>query len=94
MSSFPCSSASSSGSGPASAARGIGLCNTIHSEVAPCLPLPSLPVFFGALDPDLCLFDEVSTDSYGSYRSLNRPEILAQSSEIADLLRETDVSYL
>ncbi|KAJ0043645.1 hypothetical protein Pint_19083 [Pistacia integerrima] len=94
MSSFTSNSASGSGSGAGPASWGIGLSNTIHSEVAPCLPLPSLQVFCGATDPDLCLFDEVSTGSYGSYRSLNRPEILAQSSRIADLLRETDVSYL
>uniref|UniRef100_A0A2N9INU1 Uncharacterized protein n=1 Tax=Fagus sylvatica TaxID=28930 RepID=A0A2N9INU1_FAGSY len=71
--------------------RGIGLSNTIHSEVAPCLPLPSLPVFCGASDQDLKLFDELGG---GSFRSLNRTEILAHSSRIADLLRQTDVSYL
>ncbi|TXG57919.1 hypothetical protein EZV62_015748 [Acer yangbiense] len=86
MSSYP------SNSGPAQ--WGIGLSNTIHSEVAPCLPLPSLPVFCGASDPDLRLFDELTGVDYGSYRSLNRTEILAQSSRIADLLRDTDVSYL
>ncbi|KAK3212439.1 hypothetical protein Dsin_017145 [Dipteronia sinensis] len=86
MSSYP------SNSGPAQ--WGIGLSNTIHSEVAPCLPLPSLPVFCGASDPDLRLFDELTGVDYGRYRSLNRTEILAQSSRIADLLRETDVSYL
>ncbi|XP_007032705.2 PREDICTED: nipped-B-like protein B isoform X2 [Theobroma cacao] len=71
--------------------RGIGLSNTIHSEVAQCLPLPSLPVFCGASDPELLLFDDPTG---GASRSLNRPEIIAQSSRIADLLRETDVSYL
>lgn len=65
------------------------LTNTVHSEVAPCLPLPSLPVFCGALDQELRLFDEPS-----SVRSLNRNEVLAQASKIADLLRDTDVSYL
>ncbi|KAF8408186.1 hypothetical protein HHK36_007328 [Tetracentron sinense] len=65
------------------------LSNTIHSEVAPCLPLPSLPVFCGAFDQELRLFDEPS-----SARSLNRDDVLAQASKIADLLRDTDVAYL
>ncbi|OMO73252.1 Zinc finger, PHD-type [Corchorus capsularis] len=71
--------------------RGIGLSNTIHSEVAQCLPLPSLPVCCGASTPDLRLFDDPAA---GASRSLNRPEIIAQASRIADLLRDTDVSYL
>ncbi|PPD97068.1 hypothetical protein GOBAR_DD05928 [Gossypium barbadense] len=70
---------------------GIGLTNTIHSEVAQCLPLPSLPVFCGASDLELRLFDD---SAVGASRSLNRPQIIAQASRIADLLRETDVSYL
>ncbi|KAA8530428.1 hypothetical protein F0562_005137 [Nyssa sinensis] len=77
---------SNSGSG---APRGISLSNTIHSEVAPCLPLPSLPVFCGAFDPELRLFDEPS-----SSRSLNRNDVLNQAGKIADLLGDTDVSYL
>ncbi|KAF3444847.1 hypothetical protein FNV43_RR14540 [Rhamnella rubrinervis] len=87
--SYPVTSSSASMSG--SGHRGIGLSNTIHSEVAPCLPLPSLPVFCGASDQDLRLFDEPSRNSFWS---LNRNEVLAQSGRIADLLRETDVSYL
>ncbi|EXB38089.1 Nipped-B-like protein [Morus notabilis] len=83
---------SSSGSGPALwNHRGIGLSNTIHSEVASCLPLPSLPVFCGASDPELRLFDDSSRNYLWS---LNRNEILNQSGRIADLLRQTDVSYL
>ncbi|KAK8644383.1 hypothetical protein V6N13_123691 [Hibiscus sabdariffa] len=70
---------------------GIGLTNTIHSEVAQCLPLPSLPVFCGVSDLELRLFDDPAS---GAARSLNRPEVIAQASRIADLLRETDVSYL
>eukprot|EP00257_Ricinus_communis_P019908 XP_015579021.1 sister chromatid cohesion protein SCC2 [Ricinus communis] len=80
-----------SSSGSSSTRRGIGLSNTIHSEVAPCLPLPSVPVFCGASDPNLKLFDD------GNIRgvwSLNRTEIISQASRIADLLRHTDVSYL
>ncbi|TKY50194.1 Nipped-B protein [Spatholobus suberectus] len=66
--------------------RGIGLSNTIHSELAACLPLPSLPVFCGASDQDLRLVD--------SPARLNRVDVLAQSGKIAELLRHTDVSYL
>ncbi|KAJ8750135.1 hypothetical protein K2173_014050 [Erythroxylum novogranatense] len=80
------------GSGSGSGPKGIGLSNTIHSEVAPCLPLPSLPVFCGSSDPELRLFDEAPGVS--SAWTMNRNEILAQSARIADLLRRTDVSYL
>ncbi|KAF6165155.1 hypothetical protein GIB67_000739 [Kingdonia uniflora] len=66
------------------------LSNTTHSEVAPCLPLPLLPVFCGALDQELRLFDETSSSS----RSINRKEVFDQASRIADLLNHTDVSYL
>ncbi|KAL1338205.1 sister chromatid cohesion protein SCC2 [Arachis hypogaea] len=66
--------------------RGIGLSNTIHSEVAPCLPLPSLPVFCGSSDRDLRLVD--------SPAMLNRVDVLAQAGKIAELLQHTDVSYL
>lgn len=71
---------------PGANLRGVGIANTIHSEVAQCLPLPSLPVFCGALDSELRLFDEP--------RSLNRKDVTAKASKIADLLRDTDVSYL
>eukprot|EP00268_Persea_americana_P023631 TRINITY_DN23182_c0_g1_i2.p1 TRINITY_DN23182_c0_g1~~TRINITY_DN23182_c0_g1_i2.p1 ORF type:complete len:1521 (+),score=307.37 TRINITY_DN23182_c0_g1_i2:209-4771(+) len=67
------------------------LTNTTHTEVAPCLPLLSLPVFCGAADPELRLLDEPSGRRHSS---LNRPDILAQASKIADLLRDTDVGYL
>lgn len=82
----PVDQMSNSGDG---APRGISLPNTVHSEVAPCLPLPSLPVFCGAIDQELRLFDERS-----SSRSLNRNDVINQASKIADLLRATDVSYL
>ncbi|XAR51675.1 hypothetical protein NMG60_11006373 [Bertholletia excelsa] len=77
---------SNSGGG---APRGISLTNTVHSEVAPCLPLPSLPVFCGAHDQELRLFEGPS-----NLRSLNRNEVLNQASKIADLLGATDISYL
>jgi cohesin loading factor subunit SCC2 len=66
--------------------RGISMSNTIHSEVASYLRLPSLPVFCGASDQDLRLFD--------SPLLLDRVDILSQSSKIAEMLRNTDVSYL
>lgn len=84
-------------SGSISGFRGIGLPNTIHSDVAPCLPLPSLPVFFGASDPELRLLDEtgsVSNSSSSAWSFSRSSGILAQASKIAALLRETDVSYL
>ncbi|KAL0332141.1 UNVERIFIED_CONTAM: Sister chromatid cohesion protein SCC2 [Sesamum calycinum] len=67
--------------------RGISLSNTVHSEVAPCLPLPSLPVFCGALHQELRLFD----DTGGSRWNSSSGDV---SGKIADLLRNTDVSYL
>ncbi|KAF5735591.1 nipped-B-like protein isoform X3 [Tripterygium wilfordii] len=83
-----------SSSAPGALPRGIGLSNSIHSDVAPCLPLPSLPVNCGASDSDLRLFDEPSSTGYGGVQSSNQRQILDQASRIADLLRETDVSYL
>ncbi|KAK9272285.1 hypothetical protein L1049_002656 [Liquidambar formosana] len=75
-----------SGNPGGSQLRGISLSNSVHSEVAPGLSLPSLPVFCGAFDPELRLFDEP--------RSLNRNDVIAQASKISDLLSSTDVSYL
>uniref|UniRef100_A0A1J3FJ16 Sister chromatid cohesion protein n=1 Tax=Noccaea caerulescens TaxID=107243 RepID=A0A1J3FJ16_NOCCA len=91
------SNPSSSGWGSSSTSSltqfGIGLANTVQSEVAPHLPLPSLPIFCGASEPgEFKLFDEVQQGS--GNRSLNRNEILSQSSRIANLLEATDVSYL
>ncbi|KAL1175391.1 hypothetical protein V6Z11_A04G086300 [Gossypium hirsutum] len=56
-----------------------------------CLLPPSLPVFCGASDLELRLFDDPAV---GASRSLNRKQIKAQASRIANLLRKTDVSYL
>ncbi|KAG8384631.1 hypothetical protein BUALT_Bualt04G0138000 [Buddleja alternifolia] len=78
----------SGGSGGEGLPRGISLSNTVHSEVAPCLPLPSLPVFCGALDQDLRIFEN---GGGGSSSSSNRGDV---SAKIADLLRNADVSYL
>ncbi|KAK3409227.1 hypothetical protein EUGRSUZ_J01370 [Eucalyptus grandis] len=90
----PVGSSSGPGPGPGWSYRGIGLSNTVHSDVASCLPLPSLPVFFGASDQELRLFDEQGAAGSFPRRILNRADILAQSSRIADLLGDTDVSYL
>lgn len=76
-------------SGNSGVPQGISLSNTVHSEISPSLPLPSLPVFCGALDHELRLFDERSES-----RSLNRSDILIHANKIADLLHNTDVSYL
>ncbi|KAH0907303.1 hypothetical protein HID58_039130 [Brassica napus] len=73
---------------------GIGLANTVQSDVASHLPLPSLPIFCGSTQPgEFKLFDEVG-EGVGGNRSLNRSEILSQSRRIANMLEETDVSYL
>ncbi|KAK6155028.1 hypothetical protein DH2020_009276 [Rehmannia glutinosa] len=76
------------GSGGEGVPRGISLSNTVHSEVAPCLPLPSLPVFCGALDQELRIFDD---GGGGSRWNSSRGDV---SGKIADLLRNADVSYL
>ncbi|KAF9624141.1 hypothetical protein IFM89_008079 [Coptis chinensis] len=76
------------------------LTNTVHSEVAPCLPLPSLPVFCGSVDQDLKLFDNESSISNNTttattcFRSIDRSEVVVHASRIAHLLKDTDVSYL
>ncbi|KAJ0232572.1 Sister chromatid cohesion protein SCC2 [Hirschfeldia incana] len=91
------SNPSSSGFGSNSSLTqfGIGLANTAQSDVASHLPLPSLPIFCGAAQPgELKLFDEVAEGSSSGNKLLNRAEILSQSSRIAKMLEETDVSYL
>ncbi|CAN8236312.1 unnamed protein product [Cochlearia groenlandica] len=82
-------------SGSSSTARfGIGVANTVQSEVVPQLPLPLLPVFVGATDSAAFkLFDEVGEGGRCN-RSLDRGEILSQSSGISNLLQRTDVSHL
>ncbi|GFQ01435.1 nipped-b-like protein [Phtheirospermum japonicum] len=76
------------GGGGEEVPRGINLSNTVHSEVAPCLPLPSIPVFCGALDQELRLVDDRAR---GSRWNSSRGDV---SGKIADLLRNADVSYL
>ncbi|XP_020223012.1 sister chromatid cohesion protein SCC2 [Cajanus cajan] len=70
----------------ASGHRGIGLSNTIHSEVASYLPLPLLPVWCGATVQDPPLVE--------SPERLNHVDVLSQSGKIAELLRRADMSYL
>lgn len=68
------------------------LTNTTHTEVAPSLPLPSLPICFGAVCQDLLLFDE-----RGAAEGLQARDgslLTAHASKIADLLAATDISYL
>lgn len=77
---------STSGSG-GGIPKGISLTNTVHCELATCLPLPCLPVFCGALDEDLRLFEQQSS----SRMFANSSDV---AGKIADLLRNTDVSYL
>ncbi|KAJ6795400.1 nipped-B-like protein [Iris pallida] len=63
------------------------LSNTSHSEIAPSLSLPSLPIWFGESDRRLGLSDDPGGGG-------DRPEILDQASAIAGLLRDSDVGYL
>lgn len=65
------------------------LSNTTHSEIAPSLSLPSLPVCFGSAEQKLGLFDEPA-----GARAADRPEVLAHASTVAEFLRNCDVSYL
>ncbi|KAL9259895.1 Sister chromatid cohesion protein SCC2-like protein [Drosera capensis] len=82
---------SSSSSDEWSHTRGLTLSNTTHTDVAPFLPLPSLPTFCGATDPEL----RFSEEQYPVMRPrLTRSQLADQASKIAELLRETDVSYL
>ncbi|GKC17531.1 sister chromatid cohesion protein SCC2 isoform X2, partial [Tanacetum coccineum] len=67
------------------APAGMSLVNTVHSEIAPCFPFPSLPVFCGALDHDLRFIDQSSNKSH--------LVISDQADKIAKLLHQTDVSY-
>ncbi|KAI4375279.1 hypothetical protein MLD38_013167 [Melastoma candidum] len=78
--------ASSSGSAALGNYSGIGLSNTVYSDVAPCLPLPSLPLFCGGA-PD-------AEEDGRSSRLLSDFDVLAHSHTIAELLRNADVSYL
>uniref|UniRef100_A0A0D9WUQ6 Sister chromatid cohesion protein n=1 Tax=Leersia perrieri TaxID=77586 RepID=A0A0D9WUQ6_9ORYZ len=64
--------------------RACRLPNTVQSEIAAALPLPSLPPNLGAglLDDDEPLAD------------LDRPDMIMQAANIARILADTDISHL
>lgn len=64
------------------------LSNTTYSEVAPCLPLPNLPIYLGASSQDISLFEDVNAGAG------NSSAVLSQAGKIAELLKITDISYL
>lgn len=70
------------------------LSNTSHSEIAPALSLPLLPVCFGALDQRRGLSRQEAPELAGAARWSDRVEVLDQASVIADMLHSCDVSYL
>lgn len=78
---------SGDGGGRLATGKACRLTNTTYWDASSSVPLASLPLFCGAPERDLRLFDDQA-------RPVDRPEILAQAGKIADLLRDTDVSYL
>eukprot|EP00250_Pteridium_aquilinum_P012903 c21018_g1_i1 orf=256-5733(+) len=68
------------------------LTNTTHTEVAPSLPLPSLPICFGAAYQELLLFEERGTGE--GVQARDGSLLTAHAAKIADLLAATDISYL
>ncbi|MCO5609934.1 hypothetical protein L7F22_064169 [Adiantum nelumboides] len=68
------------------------LTNTTHTEVAPSLPLPSLPICFGAASEDLLLFEERASAEEAKARDGSL--LSAHAAKIAELLVATDISYL
>eukprot|EP01018_Ginkgo_biloba_P006884 Gb_05661 [translate_table: standard] len=64
------------------------LSNTTYTEVAPCLPLPNLPICFGANNEELSLFED------GDGRAMKSSVILSHAGKIAELLKFTDIGYL
>jgi hypothetical protein len=67
------------------------LTNLMHSEVLQFFPPPSLPADFGGSLQGLSLYEGQGDDSSGSAASIGN-QTLHQS--IAELLRDTDISYL
>ncbi|RLN34829.1 nipped-B-like protein B isoform X2 [Panicum miliaceum] len=72
------------GGGRAGFERACRLPNTVHSEIAPALPLPTLPPALG--------FDDLRDDE--PLAAPDRPDMLMQAANIARILAETDVSHL
>ncbi|CAN6170545.1 unnamed protein product [Urochloa humidicola] len=64
--------------------RACRLPNTVHSEIAPALPLPTLPPALG--------FDDLRDDE--PLAVPDRPDMIMQSANIARILADTDVSNL
>nr|CAB3455479.1 unnamed protein product [Digitaria exilis] len=64
--------------------RACRLPNTVHSEIAPTVPLPNLPPAFG--------FDDLRDDE--PLAAPDRPDMIMQAAEIARILADTDVSHL
>ena len=76
------------------------LTNLSHTEVAPSLPLPSLPICFGASSSDLIPFQEEEKGNTmgvtGVMHMTDRrsSSLIAHAGRIAELLSATDISYL
>lgn len=68
------------------------LCNTSYTEFAVNLPLPHLPISFGANSRELRLVEE--GDGVSRVRTTKSSKILSEAGKIAELLKATDVSYL
>lgn len=64
--------------------RACRLPNTVHSEIAAALPLPTLPATLGA---DLNDHDEPLAEP-------DRPDMIMQAAAIARILANTDISHL
>ena len=64
--------------------RACRLPNTVHSEIAPSLPLPTLPPALG--------FGDLRDDE--PLAPPDRPDMIMQAANIARILADTDVSHL
>lgn len=65
------------------------LTNTHHTDILNCLPLPSLPLNFGARNSELQLHDESDP------ATLVGPHFESElSRKLVELLRSTDVGYM
>ncbi|CAN6209133.1 unnamed protein product [Urochloa humidicola] len=72
------------GGGRAGFERACRLPNTVHSEIAPALPLPTLPPALG--------FGDLRDDE--PLAAPDRPDMIMQAANIARILADTDVSHL
>lgn len=72
------------GAGRAGFERACRLPNTVHSEIAPVLPLPTLPPALG--------FGDLRDDE--PLAAPDRPDMIMQAADIARILADTDVSHL